>query len=178
MSDWHRAMNMLEQDFLQLSFRRIRDEYGDEQARFLISGSGGAEFTRSGWVNPLGHQRSELQRVAYFMFENQLFRRYWNVLDRSKDSEPIDQLLLRNVQSIEFEVIDKAGREHYLWPPVVSEETGRSIDPLVAVRVTMELVEFGTVSQMWLLPVLPYHATGSVEEPRESEGKPDEDQPS
>ena len=158
LGDWHRAMNIIEQDLLQINERAIRDELGDVQPSVLVDTSGQMEFTRNGWRNILGHQRSELQRVSYFLYENQLFRRYWEVLDRAQDSEPIDQLLLPNVNSFEVELIDRTGREHYFWPPGTYAEADEDYSPLVGIRVTFELPQLGTVSHLWLVPV----ATGSM----------------
>lgn len=150
--EWHRAMNILEQDFLQLSQRGIRDEYGDRQSALVVSGEGQIEFTRNGWLNVLGQRRSDLQRVSYFLYDNQLYRRYWDVLDRAQDTQPVDQLLLQNVRSVDFEVIDKAGDEHYFWPPAIYSEDRTVRAPLVAVRMTLDLVALGTVSQLWPVP--------------------------
>lgn len=158
LADWHRAMNIIEQDLLQVNGREIRDEHGDYQTSVIVDSSGQIEFTRNGWRNILGHQRSEQQRVSYFLFENQLFRRYWDVLDRAQDSEPIDQLLLSNVNSLDIELIDRTGREHYFWPPSTYAEANEVYSPLVGIRVTFDLPQLGTVSHLWLVPI----AIGSV----------------
>lgn len=155
LADWHRAMNIIEQDLLQINDREIRDEFGDYQPSVSVDTSDQIEFTRTGWRNILGHQRSEQQRVSYFLYENQLFRRYWEVLDRAQDSEPIDQLLLPNVYSLEIELIDRTGREHYFWPPRSFTEAEETYSPLVGIRVTFELAQLGTVSQLWLVPISP-----------------------
>ncbi len=158
LADWHRAMNIIEQDLLQVNDREIRDEHGDYQPSVVVDTSGQLEFTRNGWRNLLGHQRSEQQRVSYFLYENQLFRRYWEVLDRAQDSEPIDQLLLQNVNSLEIELIDRTGSEHYFWPPQSYADADTTYSPLVGIRVTFDLPQLGTVSHLWLVPV----ATGPV----------------
>lgn len=152
LGDWHRAMNIIEQDFLQVNGREIRDEHGDHQPGVLAD-AGRIEFTRKGWRNYLGHQRSDQQRVGYFLSGNQLVRRYWEVLDRAQESEPIDQLLLQNVYSVEFELIDSAGREHYFWPPSSYADVEEPYSPLVAVRMTLDLPQLGTVSHLWLVPI-------------------------
>ena len=152
LGEWHRAMNILEQDVVQVNHREVRDEHGDYQPGVLVDASGQIEFTRNGWRNILGHQRSEQQRVAYFLHENQLFRRYWDVLDRAQDSEPIDQLLLQNVYSVEFQMIDRTGREHYFWPTSSYTDSTETYSPLVGIRVTLELAELGTITHLWLVP--------------------------
>ncbi len=162
LSEWHRAMNVLAQDFVQIAHRSIRDEYGDRQPSVVIRTNGEIEFTRSGWPNTLGYQRSNLQRVGYFLHENQFVRRYWDVLDRAVDITSVNQILLHNVHSIEFEVIDQAGKEHYFWPPTLQSETNQTYSPAVAVRMTIDLAELGTISHLWLI-LKPSHITDGGE---------------
>ena len=164
LGEWHRAMNIIEQDLLQINDRQIRDEFGDYQPG-VVADEGQIEFTRRGWRNFLGDQRSEQQRVAYFLHENQLIRRYWEVLDRAQDTEPIDQLLLQTVNSIQFELLDRNGDEHYFWPPSSYTDEGEIYSPLVAVRVTLDLPQLGTVSHLWFVPI----ATGPLGERTEIE---------
>ena len=164
LGEWHRAMNIIEQDLLQINGRQIRDEFGDYLPGVLAD-SEQIEFTRGGWGNFLGDQRSEQQRVAYFLHENQLIRRYWEVLDRAQDTEPIDQLLLPTVNSIQFELLDRNGDEHYFWPPSSYADEGEIYSPLVAVRVTLDLPQLGTVSHLWLVPI----STGPLGERAEIE---------
>ena len=152
LGEWHRAMNILEQDMLQVNHRAIRDENGDSRPALLIDTEGHIEFTRNGWRNVLEQPRSELQRVGYFLHDNQLIRRYWTVLDRVQDSEPVDQLLLQNVFSVAFEVIDRSGREHYFWPPSAYVDQSESFHSAVAVRVTIDVAELGQISHLWLVP--------------------------
>ncbi|MCY4129957.1 MAG: type II secretion system minor pseudopilin GspJ [Gammaproteobacteria bacterium] len=152
LGEWHRAMNIIEQDMLQINGRQIRDEFGDYRPG-VVADSDQIEFTRGGWGNFLGDQRSDQQRVAYFLYEDQLIRRYWEVLDRAQDTEPIDQLLLQTVNSIQFELLDRNGEEHYFWPPSTYIDEGEIYSPLVAVRLTLELPQLGTVSHLWLVPI-------------------------
>lgn len=152
LGDWHRAVNIIEQDLLQLNGREIRDEYGDHKPGVLAN-SDQLEFTRRGWGNFLRDQRSEQQRVAYFLHENQLIRRYWEVLDRAQDTEPIDQLLLPFVNSVQFDLLDRNGDEHYFWPPSSYLDEAETFSPLVAIRVTLDLPHLGTVSHLWLVPI-------------------------
>ena len=106
------AYSIIRRDFNQFAPRAVRDEYGEvlptidfENEDYII------EFTRRGWRNPAGRQRSRLQRVAYSLdFEEEtLTRHYWKVLDRAEDSEPISQLLLEGVT--DFRVTGFSGDE-------------------------------------------------------------------
>lgn len=164
LGDWHRALNIIEQDLLQINGREIRDEFGDYQPGVLADNDQ-IEFTRGGWGNFLGDQRSEQQRVAYFLHEDQLIRRYWEVLDRAQDTEPVDQLLLPSVNSIQIVLLDRNGDEHHFWPPSSYAEEGEAHSPLVAVRVTLDLPQLGTVSHIWLVPITtgPLHEREGIE---------------
>ena len=88
------AVRVLEQDFVQLAPRPVRQAVGNEPAQpALIAGVTGAQgslsgsttsgplpivaFTRTGWANPAGLQRPGLQRVAYFLENGTLRREFW-----------------------------------------------------------------------------------------------------
>ena len=106
------AYSIIQRDFNQFAPRAVRDEYGEvlptidfDNEDYII------EFTRRGWRNPAGRQRSRLQRVAYSLdFEEEtLTRHFWKVLDRAEDSEPLSQLLLEGVT--DFRVTGFSGDE-------------------------------------------------------------------
>ncbi|MCZ6887992.1 MAG: type II secretion system minor pseudopilin GspJ, partial [Gammaproteobacteria bacterium] len=95
LTELQRAMTILQRDIEQLSYRYIRDELGDPVNELQIGGVALIELTRRGWQNPMALRRSQLQRVAYVVEEQTLFRVFWPVLDRAPDTEPISQVLLR-----------------------------------------------------------------------------------
>lgn len=101
--------------------------------------------------NPLGEKRSELQRVAYVLEENTLYRYYWNVLDRAEDSTPTIQELLTNVDAAEAAVIDIGGNEHSTWPPLADEAN----DPdsrIAGIKLALSFAPFGEVVRIWDVP--------------------------
>jgi len=141
LSEVHRAMGILQRDILQMI------------------------FTRQGWQNPLQRPRSNLQRVAYSVGDDTLFRAYWVPLDQAPDSEPVSQALLTNVTSIEFLAIDGANNERTFWPPTqgsgpvtppgTSPVAGAATDPsrvVAAVIVRMEVEPFGQLERIWVVP--------------------------
>ena len=71
-------------DLQQMVDRPIRDELGSQQASFITSQGDEVilAFSRSGWQNPLGSPRSQLQRVSYLLEDDKLYRQYWRYLDR------------------------------------------------------------------------------------------------
>ncbi len=146
LADLQRAFFIISKDFQLLADRKIRDQYGDEQAALIVDDEGRVEFTRSGWRNPLGQLRSSLQRVAYHLEEGVLYRDYWRVLDRAQDSEPLRSDLINNVEKFEVELLPPQGEEwKSIWPPF-----SRDSDQVVAslpkmVKVTLSLKGVGDV---------------------------------
>ena len=129
------AYSIIQRDFNQFAPRAVRDEYGEvlptidfENEDYII------EFTRRGWRNPAGRQRSRLQRVAYSLdFEEEtLTRHFWEVLDRAEDSEPVSQLLLEGVT--DFRVTGFSGDESATDIDFILE------DQKVATPLAMEVV--------------------------------------
>ncbi len=118
MAEVQRALLVIDRDFAQVVLRPVRDDYGSKEPAF-VAGKGEylVEFTRGGWRNPLGLRRSELQRVAYWLDEDgRLMRRYWLMLDRTPDSEPVDQILFENVSRLSLQVQDAEKNWHRVWP--------------------------------------------------------------
>lgn len=151
LAEVQRAMQIMQRDVMQLVDRPVRDQLGDPLEPMLIGADGLIEFTRLGWRNPLNLRRSEVQRVAYVNQDGDLHRAYWNVLDRTPDSEPVHQTLLSNVEQIEFFALDVSGNEHSFWPvagPVTPDTQ------LAAIVVRMDIPPFGSVERLWPVPSL------------------------
>ena len=148
-----RAVEIIRRDVQQLAHRGVRDELGDSQPAFEINEFGLLQFTRRGWANPLGHNRSGLQRVTYARVEDALFRLYWPVLDRGPDSLPIRQLLLNDVTDLEILAVDADGVEHRYWPP--AGDANAQEHRLAAVVMRMTLPPYGDIERLWTVPMAP-----------------------
>jgi len=146
----HRAMQIMQRDMLQLTNRSVRtsDDF-TQLAPLLINTDGFIEMTRVGWRNPLRHRRSEMQRVSYRLDDEKLVRGYWHTLDRGYDAEPAFQILLEEVEQVEFYVLDTQGEEHKFWPPQL--QSGQAADP-AAIILRIEIVPFGVVESIWQVP--------------------------
>lgn len=144
-----RAMSVLKRDLMQITDRPVRDMLGDSLPAVEIGSDGLIEFSRLGWRNPLRSHRAEVQRVAYRMHEGDLQRTYWNVLDRSQDTEPLRQRLLTEVQGVEFLALDANGEEHSFWPLRAGGDAGGA--PLAAVIMRLDCEPFGVVERIWLV---------------------------
>ena len=132
------GITIMQRDFLQLIDTGVRDQYGDmlpavytptDNSDSLI------ELTHIGWRNPANQPRSSLQRVAYFLKDNALYRRYWRQLQRGPDNEPVEAKLLQNIEDVKFEFLEQVnGRWQSEWPP--TNLTNRYNLP-VAIRLTI-----------------------------------------
>lgn len=106
---------ILERDIEQAVNRSIRDNFGDEQAP-LVGSSDTLEFTRSGRRNPGGFSRSNLQRIAYGIEDEQLMRASWEVLDRAQDSDSTSGPLFDEVEEVRFKYLDDKLKWQSDWP--------------------------------------------------------------
>jgi len=165
----NRAFMILSRDLRQVSTRGVRDEFGEleppftggELARFDLS------FTRSGWHNPNGHPRSNLQRVNYRLEDNALWRDSYPVLDRVSDTEPQSVLLLDDVEEMRLAflgsleglqtqvgsaAIDTSNWQDN-WVPD-SSLLEAELEPPVALEITVQLQDWGEIRRLYALPPL------------------------
>ena len=142
------------QDLNQLVGRGIRDEYGDSLDP-LVAGDFGRyqlEFTRGGWSNPADQRRSTLQRVAYGIEDEKLYRYNWVMLDRAQGAEPQRTLLLHGVNELQLRYLDAGGNWQQGWPPPANTAivTPEAIEVLMDTQQEGEIRRlFRTSAQVW-----------------------------
>lgn len=147
LSDLQFAVVYFTRDWTQLSPRKIRNQYGDEESNVILN-DGIITFTRSGWSNLLGRKRSNLQRVQYLVVDNQLVRRHWQSLDQGIGELPFQSVLLDDVESLEVEFLDTLEKPIAIWP---AESTLDAGNPIVLVF-RLDLSDIGEVSRILELP--------------------------
>jgi general secretion pathway protein J len=147
LSELQFAVVYLNRDWTQVSTRAIRNQYGDEESNIVIE-ENVITFTRSGWSNLLAQPRSSLQRVQYLLVDNKLVRRHWRSLDQAVGEEPIQVVLLNNVESFEVEFQNAAGQPIERWP--IGEGTTGSTPILLAFR--LELPDMGEITRLLEVP--------------------------
>jgi len=147
LSDLQFAVVYFTRDWSQVSPRKIRDQYGDEQSNILLD-DGIITFTRSGWSNLLGHKRSTLQRVQYLVIDKQLVRRYWRSLDHSAGELPLQSVMLDGVESLEVEFLNAREEPIRTWP---SESVLEAGDPIV-LAFRLDLADIGEITRILELP--------------------------
>jgi general secretion pathway protein J len=165
------AMRIIEQDFELLEPRPVRNLIGDGYMPSLsatttvafgsvktqLTGSSltGASaplvtFTRVGWTNPVGVQRSELQRVSYSIENGALTRSYYPVLDATEAALPVKRALIDHVKSFNLRFMDAGHNWQTSWPPLTlggaTQLTQYRYRP-IAVEVKIEIEGWGVLTR-------------------------------
>ena len=136
------AIRTLEQDFVQLAPRPIRDPVGGTFQPAFVSNTNGSSgglgssnssssgslgsssstqpvvvLTRAGWTNPTGLQRPGLQRVAYYFQDGTMRREYWTVLDPTQTSQAVRRDLISHLKSVSLRFMDEQSNTTVQTPP-------------------------------------------------------------
>ena len=152
LSEVQRSVTLLSRDIRQTINRAIRDTYGDTKqpligaTAFDSLGTPAIELTRTGYANPLGTKRSFLQRVAYRVEEETLYRDSWRVLDQAQDSEADALAICHEVKSLTLRYLDQENTWHEQWPPSDPEFQNAALPQ--AVEVSLELTDWGKVVRL------------------------------
>jgi general secretion pathway protein J len=106
-------------------------------------------FTRGGWTNPIGLQRSELQRVSYAVQNGTLVREYWPVLDATLQDTVVSRVLLDHVKGFSLRFMDAGHQWQTQWPagtlvPGQQQSALLRTRP-IAVEVTLDLDDWGVL---------------------------------
>lgn len=149
---------ILSRDLRTVVNRPIRDNNGAPEPSFSSMVPGySLLLTHQGWQNPLGESRSNLQRVGYSLEPDgtgnkNLVRHYWHVLDRAPNTIASQQILLKGIESIEFQFIDNQGNTAFYWPPETenSAKLAQSAVP-AGVRIKLDVPLFGQMERVYSL---------------------------
>ncbi|MFW5824454.1 MAG: type II secretion system minor pseudopilin GspJ [Marinobacter sp.] len=152
-----KAFLLLERDLRQVVNRPVRNIYGDYEPALTSQGEPFAlKVTHQGWRNPLGSQRSELQRSAWEFTGDELRRRYWVMLDQGQEDESRDQVVLAGISEFEVRFMDEERDWQEDWPPPNQDTPtgpGAPVLPLPrAVEVSLVHDRFGELSRLFLMP--------------------------
>lgn len=145
------AYQIMQRDIEQVIARPIRDAFGDERMLMIGQGSEGEmEFTRGGWNNPAGHQRSTLQRVAYQVVDQELVRSVWYVLDRAQDTEPFETGIIDGVEEMEIRFLGDGEEWQDQWPPSDQLQSLNDLPQIIprAVEISIDIEFVGPL--IWL----------------------------
>jgi general secretion pathway protein J len=147
LSDLQFAVVYFNREWIQVSPRKVRNQYGDEEPNIIIDDNV-ITFTRSGWSNILGQRRSTLQRVQYLLLDNKFVRRHWRSLDQGIAEQPIQVVLLEDVESMEVEFQDGLGKSIEEWPLGAGSDDGEPI----MLMFRLELPDMGEITRLLEVP--------------------------
>ncbi len=100
---------LLERDLTQIAPRPIKDAYEQQPAlRGGVVLDDFLAFTRAGWSNPAGQQRSNMLRVSYAFQDDTIVRAIWRDVDATAQSEPQSLVVLRGVEDISVMFLNAA----------------------------------------------------------------------
>jgi general secretion pathway protein J len=137
---------MISRDLEQVVDRPIKTVSGTYEG--FIGTTNSVTFTHAGMDNPLAKSsRSTLQRTRYQLNDDVLRRYTWPVLDLAENVRPDARVLLDSVTELRFEYLDNKGTFQTSWPLA-----GQKNIPLpLAVRVSIVLRDWGTITQLYLI---------------------------
>ncbi len=148
------GLRMMVQDFAQIVPRPIRDPLGESRLPSLVGGAGGdggddlAVFTRDGWSNTAGQQRSTLQRVGYRLKGTTLERYYYTVLDPTSNDAPVVEKLLTGVKSVRIRYLDMNQTWDTAWPPPGLPPAQQLTIRPIAVEIDIVFKDWGEVRRL------------------------------
>ncbi len=145
------GLRMMVQDFAQIVPRPIRDPLGESRLPSLVGGAGGddlAVFTRDGWSNTAGLQRSTLQRVGYRLNGTTLERYYYTVLDPTSNDAPVVEKLLTRVKSVRIRYLDMNQAWVTQWPPAGLPPAQQLTIRPIAVEIDIVFEDWGEIRRL------------------------------
>jgi general secretion pathway protein J len=147
------AFQIIHRDFLQVTDRPARDQFGDAQPAVLATPGAGRliELTRDGWPNPGGLRRSDLARVAYALDRDRLVRATWLHVDRAPGAKAISAVLLEDVDDVQLRFLDAEGQWGEIWPPL-NLQPGTAPGLPRAVELVLDHARWGRIRRVFGLP--------------------------
>lgn len=151
------AVSVLERDVRHTAQRPVMDEYGSVQGALL----GGAfaqyplQLTRIGWDNPRNLRRGEIQRVRYYLEDDELWRQSWAILDQVSEQESEQLvLLLDEVEDFRVRFLNRSTTGSGVSNGAVSGEwveewhSGAASELPQAIEFVVEIESFGEVRRV------------------------------
>lgn len=146
LAELQRGLVRLDADLRQLASRPVRAV--DGELRPALAGAAfRLEGTRAGWANPQQQRRSELQRFGWAINSDGLVRASWPVTDAVGGLAPVQELVVAEVEALEFAYLGTAGQWLDNWP----EDADPGALPR-AVRYRLDSARFGNIERIIVLP--------------------------
>ena len=154
LAELQRTFYWLSEDLEQIINRPIRNEVGATVSalEYSLHGDTLLELTRTGWANPAEDvmpPRGHFQRVAWYMEDDKLMRKYWYHLDRYDEGKMSVRQLAQKVADISIRFLNNNVWAEQ-WPPSNAEPD--STDLPQAIEVTLDLDDMGKVHRIFQVP--------------------------
>lgn len=148
------AIQVLERDFSHMEPRSTRDAFGDTQASVI--GNLTPEFTYAlttkTWFNPHNSQGVLLQRIAYQLKNQSLWRSYYSQLDAGIGSLPVRYSLIDQVTGFKVRFLPAQQQWIDYWPPIGPQGEGNLQRLPKAIEIQLTSSDFGTITRMIEIP--------------------------
>jgi len=105
----------LNKDFHAMIDRRVRDSFGSLKAS-IIGQYSSIEFSRNSHSNPLKQNRSELQRVQWFLKGNELIRGNLDQIDPGSPNRWRLRSYMDNIDDLNINYVSRTGQQSRTWP--------------------------------------------------------------
>jgi general secretion pathway protein J len=109
------------------------------------------DFTRAGWSNTAGQQRSTLQRVSYALVGDVLKRSYQTNLDTVQGNKPVVQDLLTGVKGVRLRYLDGNQAWQNQWPESTTIQNSSTADLQsrpVAIEIIIQFKDWGAIRRL------------------------------
>lgn len=125
----------------------------------LIGDTEKIEFTRTGYTNPdYQFQRSQLQRVEYYVEDNKLIRQSWDSLNRNNETKTNKRVLLDDVDRIHIEYLAIRQQFFNQWPSSSAIQTTSANQSKVllalpkAIKIDLHINNWGQLPLLFAIP--------------------------
>jgi len=105
----------LTKDIHSIIARKVKNEFG-AQVPAVIGNYSSVTFTRNGHNNPFLQQRSDLQRIRWFIQDNNLYRESFDYVDMGSLPQWKKRKYLSDIDEMSLTYIASTGSESRNWP--------------------------------------------------------------
>ena len=162
-ADMQRAFLRMRSDFQNVRDRSSRNTFGDPEPPFYTGRDDEIVFVRGGRRSPLRNGRPSMERVQYRLDEGVLKRASWDALDLAQDSEPVELVLMEDVETLKARFLDPDGTWQESWPAnsLAGSTASASEPPPVAVELVLDSKIWGEIRFLFRTPQASQARNGS-----------------
>lgn len=150
------TFSQMQRDIEQLAARDGHDALGGKLLRLSAGQTSDTglllQYTRTGWRNPAQQTRSYLQRIAWRLDDDKLYRASWPYVDRAFDDQATSIMLIDKIRDVKLRFLDNKNAWHDLWPLPDALADGKTLLQPVAIEVTVVMDDWGEIVRLFKVP--------------------------